>query len=259
MIETKFKTREEWLQAAVELMTPAFVGNGYEVPTVHVACGWPSVKALSEKGRRIGECWDKKASSDGIAQIFISPWLSDIIGLQGILSTLVHEVVHAVVGNKEKHNKVFGKCARAIGLEGKLTSTVAGENLITRMTIWAETLGEYPHGKLDMIKDDDKKKQTTRMIKMECRAEDCGYVARTAKKWLDAMGPCHCPKHGLMFVDAPAETDDEETEDSPEEHGTKIAKATLILARMDAGEVFVDWDKEELRRAIVNAKKKSYV
>jgi hypothetical protein len=29
------------------------------------------------------------------------------------------------------------------------------------------------------------------MKKMEC--EGCGYVARTAKKWLDEFGPVICP------------------------------------------------------------------
>ena len=111
------QTREEWLLNAVGEMTALFSRNGYAVPAVRVTCGWPSRSALAAKKRRIGECWDNSASSDGVNQIFISPCLDDVAGPSGVLSTLVHEVVHAVVGIKAKHGKLFRKCAEAVGLE----------------------------------------------------------------------------------------------------------------------------------------------
>lgn len=194
----KHTTREEWLEAAVGLMTPLFKKSGYEVPKVRVACGWPSSRGLSAKKRVLGEAWCKTASSDGVAQIFISPWLVKPEDDYGVLPVLVHEICHAVVGNENKHNKVFGKCARAVGLEGKLTSTVAGEELTGKCIEWMHKLGDYPHAKLDSTKRPTKK-QSTRMIKMECGG--CGYVARTSRKWLDEVGPAHCPNHGEMNID----------------------------------------------------------
>lgn len=194
----KFDTRESWLEAAIDLMKPLFEKHDYKVPKVRVSCGWPSSRGLSPRKRTLGECWDKSAASDKVAQIFISPYLEDVLDPQGVIPTLVHEVVHAVVGNENKHNKVFGKCARAIGLEGKLTATHAGEVLLVECDNWNKRLGKYPHVKLDLGRR-PVKKQTTRMIKMEC--SDCGYVARTSKKWLDDVGPAHCPRHGEMTVE----------------------------------------------------------
>lgn len=209
----KHKTREEWLEAAVIQMTPLFEKGGYKIPALRVACGWPSSRGLSSKKRCIGECWDSKASQDNVHQIFISPWLEPGTNEGvGVVPTLIHEVVHAVVGIKEKHGKVFGKCARAVGLEGKLTATVASAELLKQIEGWLIELGDYPHSKLDPLKS-PKKTQSTRMIKMECKIDECGYVARTSRKWLEEAGPCWCPLHqSPMDFELPTE-DEGESED----------------------------------------------
>lgn len=201
-----FTSREGWLQKAVDLMKPLFQQHGYKIPAVKVSCGWPSVKGLSAKRRRIGECWSKSAATDGVCQIFVSPWLEKADGPEGVLSILVHEVVHAVVGVEEGHNKVFGKCARAVGLEGKLTATTAGEELCASIAKWAAALGGYPHAKLDLAKR-PVKKQTTRMIKCVCPG--CGFLVRLAQRWLDEVGVPHCPRHGAMAQDGKNENENE--------------------------------------------------
>jgi len=189
------------LKAAVAgPLTKHFTTSGYKIPTLRVSCGWPHKGGTNKKKRCIGQAWAADAASDGVIQIFISPYLEDPIEPFGVLATLVHEVCHAVVGNAEGHNKVFGKCARAVWLEGKLTSTFASEKLIEEFKCWVKDLGVYPHGRLDLTKA-PVKKQTTRMIKMECA--ECGYVARTSKKWLEEVGPAHCPKHGEMKFELP--------------------------------------------------------
>ncbi len=185
--KTKFihETREGWLLAAIALMRPLFVDKGYTVPDIRVSCGWPSSRALSAKKKCLGEAWCKTASSDKVAQIFITPWLDKPSDAQGILPTLIHEVVHAVVGNKEGHNKVFGKCARAVGLEGKLTSTTASKELLGRCESWHETLGPLNHAKLDGAKRPTKK-QSTRLVKCVCKTS--GYNCRVTRKWLEEYG-----------------------------------------------------------------------
>lgn len=203
------ENRETWLAAAVKAATPLFEASGYTVPAVRVACGWPVTGGLSLKKRRIGECWAAEAATDGVSQIFISPWLDDQVE---VLATLVHEIVHAVVGNKAKHGKVFGTCARKVGLEGKLTATHAGQILTADIHDWLKALEAYPHAKLDLLKGPIKK-QTTRMVK--CKCDECGYVCRTTKKWLE-VGPPHCPVHGAMSIDAGDETDTDESESSDE-------------------------------------------
>jgi hypothetical protein len=181
----KHTTREGWLLAAVSLMRPFFTEKGYTVPEVRVSCGWPSHKALSAKGRVLGQAWCKTAASDKVAQIFITPWLDKPSDPQGILPVLIHELVHATVGNEEGHNKVFGKCARAILLEGKLTSTYASKELVEMCKDWHEKLGPFPHAKLDGNKRPTKK-QTTRLVKCECKKS--GYVCRVTRKWINDLG-----------------------------------------------------------------------
>lgn len=204
--QAKFKTREDWLLAATEKLRPLFHHHGYKIPDIRVSCGWPSAKGLASNGRSIGQCWAADAASDGKCQIFISPWLDDVIAPHGVLATHAHELVHATVGVENGHKKPFSKCARAIGLIGKLTATIAGDELLVLLKEIATDLGTYPHAKLDPQKRPTKK-QSTRMIKMECGT--CGYVARTSRKWLDAAGPCHCPAHGAMKFEEPAEGEDD--------------------------------------------------
>ncbi len=183
----KHENREQWLASAVAVMAPLFKANHYKVPAVRVSCGWPSARGLSSRKPTIGECWDAKASTDKVHQIFISPRLKEPVQ---VLATLAHEVAHAVVGLKEKHNRVFGKCARAIGLEGKLTATGAGEDFTAEAKKWLKKLGTYPHAKLDPGYRPTKK-QTTRLIKCVCGK--CGYNVRVTRKWLDAAGAPLCP------------------------------------------------------------------
>jgi hypothetical protein len=191
----KYTTREAWLEAAVEITKPLFESAGYKVPKVRVACGWPSRGGLSTKKKTIGQCWDAAASTDNVHQIFISPWLEKPIHEYGVLPTLIHEIAHAVVGINQKHNKVFGKCARAVGLEGKLTQTVGSAELLEKCIAFVKKLGEYPHAKLDPKKS-PVPKQGTRLIKCEC--PKCGYITRTTRKWLDDVGAPFCPDHGEM-------------------------------------------------------------
>ena len=79
---------------------------------------WPN------KARRIGECWGVESSEDKSFQVFISPLLKESVE---VTATLVHELVHTAVGIECKHRGPFLQVAKAIGLEGKMTATVAGD------------------------------------------------------------------------------------------------------------------------------------
>lgn len=180
--------REAWLEAAVLAMTAHFSSRGYDIPDVRVACGFPSRSATSNSKRRIGECWATVAAADRRAQIFISPVLEQT---DDVLATLVHEVVHAVVGTEAGHKAPFKKCALAVGLEGKMTSTHAGEALKATFASWLKILGPYPHAGLSVM---GRVKQSTRLVKCECA--ECGYTVRTTAKWLDSAGAPLCPCNG---------------------------------------------------------------
>jgi hypothetical protein len=194
-IMTTTLTREQWLSQATEELRALFKQHGDTIPTqVRSSCGFPSKSALASKNRRIGECWSSAASADSHAEIFISPTISDSAR---VLDILAHELIHAVHPG-DGHGKKFGKTARAIGLEGKLTATVAGAKFTAWATPVLARLGAYPHA--DLVPSNAQKKQTTRMLKCVC--SDCGYTVRVAGKWLADMGAPHCPEHGEMSTES---------------------------------------------------------
>jgi hypothetical protein len=192
---SEITTREEWLRWGVAELAPRFAEGGYPLPPVHVSVGFPSSGGRSAKRRVIGECWNGSASADGKAHIFISPVL--VTGADA-LDTLVHELCHAVTPGA-KHNAPFVRAGRAVGLTaGKPTSLGAGPELravLERLNADSP----YPHAALK-AGCGPTKTQSTRMIKMVC--PDCGYTARTTRKWLETVGPAVCPLHEQMEIAA---------------------------------------------------------
>jgi len=186
--------REQWLSNATDELRNLFKQCGVDLPhEVRSSCGFPSKSALSNKNRRIGECWSARASADKHAEIFISPTISDSMR---VLDILAHELVHACHPN-DGHGKLFKRTATAIGLEGKMTATVAGPKFIEWAKPVLERLGAYPHA--DLVPSNAQKKQTTRMLK--CFCPECGYTVRVAGKWIEQMGAPMCPEHGTMATE----------------------------------------------------------
>ncbi len=184
--------REKWLQSMVDELRPLFDSAGYQVPdNVRASCGWPSKSALARKNRRIGECWSDSCSEAKVFELFISPAIADSSEASAILA---HELVHAAVGLKCGHRGAFKRAASAVGLEGKMTATHAGADLVAHLTGLIAKLGDYPHGKLTA--SNSPKKQSTRMCKVECPT--CGCVVRMTRKWIDTIGPPTCACGGEM-------------------------------------------------------------
>ncbi len=195
---TKHTTREEWLVAAVAALTPLFEELDETVPAVRVSVGWPG--GNGRKNSVIGQCWATGASSDKVAQLFISPVLDDAVR---VLDVLVHELVHAVDDCQSGHKGRFAKIAKALGLTGKMTATVAGDELKAKLEAIAEELGDYPHAALVNPGQgaDGPKKQTTRMLKTEC-PEGSGYKVRITRQWLEEYGAPICPCHNETMIEA---------------------------------------------------------
>jgi hypothetical protein len=179
-----YATREQWLVAAINALAPLFKAVGQELPQTRVSVGWPG--GGGRKATTIGQCWAPSAAADGVPQMFISPVLGDPVQ---VLATLVHELVHAIDGCKSGHGAPFARIAKAVGLAGKMTATVAGDELKAKLAAIADRLGEYPHAKL--ISTSGRKKQAARMILCECDA--CDYKCRTTRHNLDRLGAPICP------------------------------------------------------------------
>jgi hypothetical protein len=198
-------TREGWLIAATNAMRPIFAEAGYTIPAdMRFAVAFPSA---GMRGKAIGECWAPEASADGFHNIIIR---ADQATAADVLGVLVHENVHAAIGTKEGHGKTFRKAATKLGLTGKMRATEPGADLKRRLQTLAETLGSFPHAKLNWCDgggSDRPKKQGTRMLKAQCACDGCGYTIRITRKWAD-VGLPECPAHaahGVMVCDGVGE------------------------------------------------------
>ena len=185
--------REAWLSECMNKLRPAFIEAGFELPEkIRVSCSWPSKSGLAQKKRRIGEAWSAKNSGDNSFEVFISPVLKDPIEVAAVL---VHELSHCAVGLEDGHKGNFPKCAKRMGLEGKMTATTAGADLRRKLEAVTAEAGPYPHAELKH--SNAPPKQSTRMLKVVCK--ECGCVVRMTRKWLDDVGTPTCACGGEMI------------------------------------------------------------
>ncbi len=112
--------REQYLTDGINHLSGLFLNIGYELPPVKVTCSWPGGGSAQS---RIGECWPRQASKAGYNEIFISPLIDNPVRA---LDVLTHELIHAIDDCQHGHRKEFSRIAKAVGLEGKPTSTYAG-------------------------------------------------------------------------------------------------------------------------------------
>lgn len=190
------KIREEWLLTLAKKMQPSVAeAASAELPPFRVTCGWPSSGGRGRTRRVRGECWPASASADGHAEIFISPQEADT---KDVAAILCHELIHAALP-RAGHKKPFQAAAKKLGFTKPFTGAVT----TAWFDIWVgpilDKIGLYPHAELLATSGvaGQKKKQVARQLLCQC--DQCGYKARVARKWLEEMGPPHCPAHGSMF------------------------------------------------------------
>lgn len=211
----RYPSREAWLAAAVNGMTPWFAQALAPLPAVRVAIGFPSSGRGSSA---IGECWSRDVAADGINEIWIAPQYGR--GQEAMVATiLLHELTHAAVGLEAGHGPVFARVARALGLGGQLTTwndeTVTGR-LGLRLFGLCYALGPMPHGAHRLhgsgaprpgtdgplprprCPKPGRPPQVSRQVK--CACVTCGYIARTTRLWIERAGPPVCPTDAIPMV-----------------------------------------------------------
>jgi hypothetical protein len=194
-IDSPSARRQAWLEdAAVWCLNRIKAAGGEPPEHVRVSISWPYGGRATQ---RIGECWHAEASRDGHREVFISPTLDDS---SRVVDVLLHELCHASLPSDAKHGPKFKKLALAVGLTGKMTATVAGPDLETAIKAFIAARGEYPAKGLDASVGRPIKKQTTRLLKVEC--EHCGYIARVTRGWLTTAGAPICPTDNVPMVEA---------------------------------------------------------
>jgi hypothetical protein len=205
--------RESWLSDVASRLRPAFAELGAPLPDrLRIAIGFPS---LGRRAKATGETWDSTASSDGTFEILVRPDLPEMAGTIAlpVATALTRELIHAAAGIEAGKGPAYRKLARGLGLIGPMRATAPGPAFLALAAPILEAAGPLPHARLHAEKksaevDPDGQqtpastkpgKQANRHVK--CACPTCGYVVRTARKWLAEPGPPLCPKHGPMQPD----------------------------------------------------------
>lgn len=211
--------RETWLNDMAALMASRFEELGKPIPKFRVAVGWTSAGKTSKVG---GECWHSSNSADGAFEVLVAPINDDSMEVAAILA---HELCHAAAGFRHGHKGAFANLMQELGLVRPFTCSVAGPAFKEWVQPFIDKLGAIPHARI-MLKPErqaapggdegseegdgeggssnQKKKQSTRMLKAACTHEvdgkPCGYTVRLTKKWALQLGAC-CPAHGAMEIE----------------------------------------------------------
>lgn len=157
-----YKTREEWLTAALSEIAPFFDGVGAGVPAkLRSACGYPL--HFSRNGKLVDFTKPEK-SADQTFEVLVAPTVDDPFDVFRLLWQVCSEM-------------------------SAVTSPVPMPDL----TAIVESLGAYPHAAVLAAK---RKKQDTRSLKAECPT--CGMIIRMTKKWAHQMPVCSAD--GATFV-----------------------------------------------------------
>lgn len=211
--QSTYSARESWLHAAVEIFRPRFEEIGFPIPEkLRVAVGFGPTGARQENSKILGVCLHTSCTADGVNEIWISPEDADTASM---LATLIHELIHAALNLEDGHKGKFAEAATRLGLEGKMTATTPGLQLLVELVTIAETLGQYPGSKVDLTSIIDRvpvgtdgkplprsssgpKRQTNRQLLLVCdegAKGDCacgGYKVRTSRQWIE-IGLPSCP------------------------------------------------------------------
>ena len=202
-----YRTREEWMLAAIENMRPWLAEVDAPVGPVRISFGWPGGRG-SKKGVR-GQCWMPHTVKDQVPAIFVSPdqEAEDAVTLLGII---LHEMNHAA--GHWGHKGPFAKTAARLGFVAPWTSSEGKEpELVGRLEALSKKLGPLDHAAINAAGGlkgigivpglaGPPPVQSTRMIKVWCNAD--GYTLRATRKWLDIAVPA-CPMcSDVMEVDA---------------------------------------------------------
>jgi len=164
--------REEWLDAALELLKP-WIHKQYTSPgfahSVALSVGFPpGSRGPSNNGTIItAVCFAPSETEDGRCAIFINPAINDSYDVVG---NLVHEYGHAVVGHDEGHRKngLFSIYCKDVDLLPPLTRTIPGPRLRKKIQEVIAQIGTYEaiHAKIDLS---TRVKQETYQLKGSCR------------------------------------------------------------------------------------------
>lgn len=191
LAENKVTTRDEWLLAVASAMKPWFADLDFPMPEFEIKSGFPST---GSRGGNTAETWVQEEDASFV--IFVRPDRSDPVEVAGAIA---HQMCKIACGAKDTHGHLFRHLAISIGLKGRKTEAKPGRLFLELSDPILKQVGDLPSAEMTPTSSQPSVKQTTRQIKVSC--QKCGYVARVSRKWIDQVGPPHCPLHGAMKPD----------------------------------------------------------
>lgn len=139
-----------------------------------VSVGFP--KGSRGGNKAIGQAWPSALSQQQYREVFIAPTL----GAFDAVAVLIHEHIHVALDCKHGHKGPFKQIALKAGLTGKMTATVAGDDLRVKINSWLAEMPEYPHA---IITPAERGSKGSRLLKATCPG--CGSIIRLTKKIVD--------------------------------------------------------------------------
>lgn len=188
-------TREEWLKRAVRTLRPVVERKA----GIKMRARWQVSMSLTARKNAIGLCCYEEGSASGkTVNILICPTLGDPVE---VLSTLVHEMIHASLPYGVHHGAKFKRACDCIGLVGKPTEANAGPVLRSELARVAAFLGPFPH---DAMKLFSNRGGGTKggYWPVYCSPVDARYRVQVSQRALDEFGPPTCPISGEPMVKA---------------------------------------------------------
>lgn len=180
-----------WLERAYALLRDKYLPEAPKIATITFGFTYQRPSKKNE-GKAIGQYWNGLVKTETPEEkncIILHPYnFDDPIK---VLSTLLHEMIHAAVPNAG-HRAPFSQLASRIGLCKPWTATTPSPKLAGELVLEIlPVLGAIPSGHGDIDDEESRrKKQRTRLRKWQC---PCGNIARVAKdhwnaKCLDCGG-----------------------------------------------------------------------
>lgn len=180
--------REDWLNAAAIALFDDFLKPEkalYALPKYRISIGYPKGQ---RKSKSLAQCLDPSLSTDGTTEIFVSPESDDEVAILSALTVALMRAGYGfITGTPLKLNSYMQRAyfERNSGKGEDYLPTGEARDLFADI---AAELGPIPHAKVNP----NQKKQSTRLLKVECTIPNCGAVWRMSAKWAHQCIVCPC-------------------------------------------------------------------